>query len=196
MGVGMGYYKYISRAWKRPRDLGELWRSRLIKWRAQPVVVRVDKPTRIDRARALGYKAKAGFVVARVRVAKGGRERPRHKKGRKPSKAGFVHFTPKKSHQLIGEEKVQRAFPNLEVLNSYYVGEDGEQKWFEVILLDPHHPSVIKDKDVGWIALPQHRKRVHRGLTSAGKAARGLRVKGKGAEKVRPSVRAKKGKGK
>jgi len=193
----MGYYKYVSEAWKRPREsLGKIWQQRLMEWRAQPTVFRIDKPTRIDRARSLGYKAKPGFIMARVRVRKGGRERPRHKQGRKPSKAGFVKFYPKKSWQWIAEEKAARTFPNLEVLNSYYVGNDGVQQWFEIILLDSHHPAIIGDKDVCWICRPENRGRVFRGLTSAGKSSRGLRWKGKGAEKARPSLAARGRRGK
>jgi len=43
------------------------------------------------------------------------------------------------------------------------------------------------------IAQKQHHKRVFRGLTSAGKKIRGLRRKGRGAEKVRPSRKAARG---
>lgn len=151
-------------------------KRRLIEWRKQPTIVRVEKPTRLDRARALGYKAKKGFVIARVRVRKGGRSRRLYGRGgRKPSKAGLRKFTPGKSLQWIAEEKAQRKFPNLEVLNSYYVGEDGQYKYYEVILVDPNQPTIKKDKNIGWIAEKQHRKRVFRGLTSAGKKARGLK---------------------
>ncbi|MFX1450994.1 MAG: 50S ribosomal protein L15e, partial [Promethearchaeota archaeon] len=38
--------------------------------------------------------------------------------------------------------------------------------------------------------------RVTRGLTSAGRRARGLHKKGWGSEKTRPSIRARKGRGK
>jgi len=69
-------YSYIAEAWKRPfeGELGQVMKMRLIKWRRQPSIVRVEKPTRLDRARALGYKAKQGFVVVRVRVRKVGLE--------------------------------------------------------------------------------------------------------------------------
>jgi len=73
------------------------------------------------------------------------------------------------------------------VLNSYWVGEDGSQKWFEVILVDPNHPAIENDDDLNWICDSAHTNRAFRGLTSAGKANRGLRTRGKGAEKVRPS---------
>ncbi len=79
----MGMYKYVRKIWKKPKKaLGKLWQERLIKFRREPVFLRVEKPTRIDRARSLGYKAKPGVIVVRVRVPKGGRERPREKAGR------------------------------------------------------------------------------------------------------------------
>ena len=185
----MGAYKYIQALWKKPKEnLGDIQKQRLIKWRREHTVVRVEHPTRIDRARTLGYKAKQGVIVARARVSKGGHERPRHKKGRKPKNAGFF-YTLAKSHQSVAEEKAGRKFPNTEVLNSYWVGADGRHKWYEVILIDKAHPAMQNDKDLGWITNPVHTRRAFRGLTSSGKKHRGLRNKGKGAEKMRPSVR-------
>ena len=166
-----------------------MW-HRVMKWRRQPAVLRVDKPTRLDRARRLGYKAKQGFVVARVRVRRGGLRRKRPKAGRRPKRMGVTKFKPAKSLRLIAEERTARNFPNLEVLNSYWVWEDGRYKWFEVIMVDPNHPVIQSDKDVNWICEKTHRRRVFRGLTSAGKEVRGLRHKGRGAEKVRPSRKA------
>ncbi|WP_048149421.1 50S ribosomal protein L15e [Palaeococcus ferrophilus] len=194
----MGMYKYIREAWKAPKEsyVKELLRSRMIKWRREPSVTRIERPTRLDRARNLGYQAKQGYVVVRVRVRRGGRKRPRWKGGRKPSKMGMVRYSPKKSLQWIAEERAARKYPNLEVLNSYWVGEDGMYKWFEVIMVDPHHPVIKSDPKIAWIAGKAHKGRVFRGLTSAGKKSRGLRNKGKGAEKVRPSIRANKGRGK
>jgi len=185
-------YKYISRAWRKPEAsfVKELMWRRAIDWRRQPSVVRVEKPTRLDRARKLGYKAKQGFVVARVRVRRGGLRRLRPRAGRRPKRMGVAKLKPAKSLRLIAEEKVARSFRNLEVLNSYWVWEDGRSKWFEVILVDPNHPAVRSDKDMNWICERVHRGRVFRGLTSAGKEVRGLRHKGRGAEKIRPSRRA------
>ncbi len=171
-------YHYLREQWKQRHDipeLAQLWRKRLIEWRRQPTVVRIEKPTRLDRARSLGYKAKQGIVVVRVRVRKGGLNRPRPNKGRRPKRMGVYGYAPAKSTRLIAEERAARKYPNMEVLNSYYVAEDGEYKWYEVILVDPHHPAVCKDKDLGWICEKQHRGRVFRGLTSAGKKMRGLR---------------------
>ncbi len=157
-------------------SLREIQKERLIQWRKESATKRIDKPTKIHRARALGYKAKQGFVIVRVRVRKGKRKRPKFKGGRVPKKMGRF-FPPGKSNQLIAEERAARKFTNLEVLNSYQVGEDGQYEWFEVILVDPKNPSVAKDRERNWICEPQHKGRVFRGLTSAGKRMRGLRKK-------------------
>jgi large subunit ribosomal protein L15e len=185
-------YKYIAKAWAKPSDsyVKELIRQRLIKWRKQPSIIRIEKPTRLDRARKLGYKAKQGFVIARVRVRRGGLRKKRPKAGRRQKRMGVKKFKPAKSLRLIAEERTARKFPNLEVLNSYWVGEDGRSKWFEIVLVNSHHPVIKADENVNWICQKQHRGRAFRGLTSAGKKVRGLRRKGRGAEKVRPSRKA------
>ncbi|MCC6043050.1 MAG: 50S ribosomal protein L15e [Candidatus Verstraetearchaeota archaeon] len=188
-------YHYIAELWKRPYDgaMKETMRQRLIEWRREPTVVRVEKPTRLDRARALGYKAKQGFVVVRVRVRKGGQRKPRPDSGRRPKRMGVYGYATWKSLRLIAEERAARKFPNLEVLNSYYVGEDGRYKWFEVIMVDPNHPVVQSDPDVNWICKPANRGRAFRALTSAGKKMRGLRrsrgLKGTHAQKWRKKQR-------
>ncbi len=185
-------YKYIAEAWKKPEEsfVDDLMRQRLIEWRKQPTIIRVEKPTRLDRARKLGYKAKQGFIVVRVRVRRGGLRKQRPKAGRRPKGMGVTKYKPAKSLRLIAEERAARKFPNLEVLNSYWVGEDGRFKWFEVIMVDKNHPAIKADKDINWICQKQHKGRVFRGLTSAGKKVRGLRNKGRGAEKARPSKKA------
>ena len=71
--MAKGVYHYIREAWKKP-DVKTL-RERMIEWRSSENVAKVEKPLRLDRARSLGYKAKKGFVVARVRVLRGGRKR-------------------------------------------------------------------------------------------------------------------------
>jgi len=182
-------YKYVAQAWNKPEAsfVKELMKQRLIEWRRQPAVVRVERPLRLDRARKLGYKAKQGFVVARARVRRGGRRKQRPKAGRRQKRMGVKKLKPAKSIQLIAEERAARKFPNLEVLNSYWVWEDGLHKWFEVIMVDPNHPVVRSDKNINWISKNVQHGRVHRGLTSAGKEVRGLHHKGRGAEKVRPS---------
>jgi len=188
-------YKYIAEAWKKPEEsfVKELMRQRQIKWRQQSAIHRIEKPTRLDKARKLGYKAKQGFVMVRVRVRRGGLRKVRPKAGRRPKRMGVKKFKPAKSLRLIAEERVQRKFPNLETLNSYWVGEDGRSKWFEVIMVDPHHPVIKSDPNVNWITEKQHKRRVFRSLTSAGKKVRALRTRGRGAEKARPSRKAGRG---
>lgn len=188
-------YKYIAEAWAKSERsyVGELMRQRRIEWRKESTITRIDKPTRLDRARKLGYKAKQGFIMTRVRVRRGGLRKVRPRSGRRPKRMGVKKFKPAKSLRLIGEERVARKFPNLEVLNSYWVGEDGRSKWFEVVLVDPHHPSIKADDNINWICKKQHKRRVHRGLTSAGKKVRSLRHRGIGSEKVRPSRKARMG---
>ncbi|HXX87182.1 MAG TPA: 50S ribosomal protein L15e [Candidatus Acidoferrum sp.] len=185
-------YKYIAEAWAKPEKsfVDALMRKRLIEWRRQSTITRIDKPTRLDKARKLGYKAKQGFVVVRVRVRRGGMRKQRPRAGRRPKRMGVNKFKPGKSLRLIGEERTGRKFPNLEVLNSYWVGEDGRSKWFEVILVDPNHPVIKADPNINWVCEKQHRKRVFRSLTSAGKKVRSLRRRGRGAEKFRPSRKA------
>ena len=184
-------YKYMAEEWAKPEKsfVDELMRQRLIEWRRQRTVTRVERPLRLDRARKLGYKAKQGFVIARTKVRRGGRRKQRPRSGRRPKRMGVKKFKPAKSIRLIAEERTARKFPNMEVLNSYWVGEDGRHKWFEVILVDKNHPVIKTDKDINWITEKQHNRRVFRSLTSAGKKVRSLRRKGRGAEKVRPSKR-------
>ncbi|MDR2830721.1 MAG: 50S ribosomal protein L15e [Methanobrevibacter sp.] len=180
-------YKYIRDAWKNPDNsyVKELMWERAPAWRKERVVQRIERPTRIDRARSLGYKAKKGYIIVRTRVRRGGRRKSRFTAGRRPKRMGVSKISPKKSRQRIAEEHVARKYPNLEVLNSYWVWADGKYKFYEVILVDPQSPSIKNDPKINWICEKQHKGRVFRGLTSAGKKGRGLRNKGKGAEKVR-----------
>lgn len=189
--LNMGVYKKIRTLWKKPKQgLGDLWQKRLMQYRREPVTVKLDRPTRLDRARELGYKAKQGIFVVRQRVLKGGHTRPNIWGGRR-SKHSSTRLNLRKNYKLIAEERASKKYPNCEVLNSYLLAKDGKYYWYEIIFVDKKHPAIAKDKDLGWISLKQHTRRVHRGLTSAGKKVRGLRHKGKGAEKARPSRRAK-----
>ena len=183
----MGMYQYIREAWKQPSDdLKNILRQRLIEWRREDSTVRIERPTRLDRARSLGYRAKQGFVLIRQKVPRGGRQREKIRKGRRSKHFGRRKNVDK-NYQQVAEERAVKKYPNCEVLNSYYVAEDGTHFWYEVILVDKAHPQVLADKNLNWIAMPQHTRRVFRGLTSSARKSRGLRNKGKGAEKARPS---------
>ena len=181
-----GAYHYLRTLWLKPGR--ELLQERMIQWRASEAVVQVGKPLRLDRARALGYKAKQGFVVVSVRVKRGGRKRSRHKHGRK-SRKQHVRKILKMSYQWVAEVRAANAHRNLEVLNSYLLAKDGKSYFYEVILVDPTRPEILADKNYAWIANPVNRRRAHRGLTSAAKKSRGLRSKSPNM-KVRPSLRA------
>jgi large subunit ribosomal protein L15e len=167
----MGYQKYIKKLWQSPEQK-KIIKERLLSWRKEPVIVKLDRPTRLDRAHALGYKAKQGFVLARIKIGKGSSKREKPGGGRKPLHAALTKMNPKMNLQHIAETRVNRKFPNLEVLNSYYVAEDGKSKWFEVILIDPMHPCIKNDPKMNWIC--NARGRSYRGLTSAGKKSRSL----------------------
>ncbi len=180
----MGLYQHLNHTW-RSLDPAQL-RSRMIAWRQENAVTRIERPTRLDRARALGYKAKPGFILVRVRLARGGRMRPKIRAGRKPKKFRRMKVIDV-NYQTVAEQRANKMYPNLEVLNSYEIARDGIYAWYEIILLDKQHPSIQADHRTQWISEPQHRGRVYRGLTSSGKRSRGLLRKGKGAEKVRPS---------
>ncbi len=201
----MGYYKYVAETYKglknklkKPenKELRAIISERKQKWREGPATERVERPTRIDQARKYGYKSKQGFITVRSRIRLGGARKSRPTRGRRPKRMGVLKITRGKSNQRIAEERANKKYPNMEVLGSYWVWSDGKYHWYEVVLVDPNHPAVISDKDVNWITGKQHRKRALRGLTPAGKRGRGLLHKGKGAEKLRPSIGAHNRKGK
>lgn len=187
-----GLYTYLRELW-RTHDK-ELVRERMISWRASQAIEKVEKPLRLDKARALGYKAKKGFVVFRVRLIRGGRRRPRHTHGRKSRKQHERKIL-KMNYQWVAEQRVEKRYPNLEILNSYYLGKDGKHYFFEVIAVDTSKPEIKNDKTINWICKPENQNRAARGLTSAARKSRGLRKKHP-TMKVRPSVRAHKRTGK
>ncbi len=183
----MGIYKYLRQAWKKPREtLGQAYRNKLIQFRTEPVTIRIERPTRLNKARALGYKPKQGIILVRQKVLRGGHTRPKHAGGRRAKK--MTHrMTLMKNYQAIAEMRANKEYKNCEVLNSYLVGQDGKSYWYEIILVDRNNPSVLAYKPYAGIA--GQRGRVYRGLTSASRKSRGLRRIGRGSEKMRPSRR-------
>ena len=190
-------YGYVGDQWKKPDTAyTSPLKQRLIQWRREENFSRVERPLRIDRARSLGYKAKQGYIVVRARVRRGGLRKHKIKGGRGPSRKGINKITAAKSTQRIAEERTAKCYPNMEVLNSYWVGEDGKYHYYEIILVDPVHPAIMNDTKINWICTTHNKRRVLRGKTSAGQKGRGLRHKGRGAEKIRPSIRANQNRGK
>ena len=149
--------KFKSCTWLKKKSYmhhyGETWqnifkknyapiRSRVIDWRHGSTFQRIERPSRLDRARALGYKSKQGFVVVRAKVSRGGMRRPRPKSGRRPKHLGVVKMKANVNVKQTSERRVGEKYPNLKVINSYFVYKDGRHVWHEVILVDPNHPSI------------------------------------------------------
>jgi large subunit ribosomal protein L15e len=188
----MGVTQYLREAWKKP-DL-ETLRKRMIDWRAGEAIVKVDKPLRLDRARALGYKAKKGVTVVRVRVMRGGHKRTRPYKARRTKRLhNRKNLT--MNYQEIAETRVARKYKNMEVLNSYNLGKDGKHYFYEVILVDKNAPEIKSDKQLSFVSRPSNRARALRGITSSARKARGLRNSPVKSPKVRPSLRANRRRG-
>jgi large subunit ribosomal protein L15e len=179
----MGAYKYITQTLqKQYKERDAAYRGKVMKWRAAPAIERVEYPTNLARARTLGYQAKQGYIVVRVRVDKGRRTRRKTMGGRK-HKNNYRFVQPQLSHQAIGEQRVNRLFRNMEVLNSYWVGEDGNYKFFEVILADPAKPSVN-------ISSAIRGGKAFRGLTSAGNSRGPSKKKGENKKLRRKKLQA------
>jgi len=187
----MGLAKYLRMAWRKP-DVKVL-RERMIEWRKGNAVVNVEKPLRLDRARSLGYKAKKGVVVVRIRIKRGGHKRSRPNKARR-TKRLHIRKNLRMNYKEIAETRVARKYTNMEVLNSYLIGKDGLHYFYEVILIDGAKNEIKKDKEFGPVVRAP-KKRSLRGLTSAGRKARGLRSSPVKAPKVRPSLRANRRRG-
>ena len=189
--IQLNLYANVRQFWRDTNspEFKEIQKPRLMQWRREETTVRIDRPTRIDRARTLGYRAKPGYVIVRTKVRRGSRRMSRPHAGRTGKNLATSDITSGRNLKGISETRTARKFSNMEVLGSYWVGQDGRSKWFEIILVDPVHPSINSDHRINWIRSKKHRRRVYRGLTSSAKKFRGLRNRGHGAEKSRPSRR-------
>ena len=141
-------YRHIEETWQKiTKDAYGDIRTRAIEWRKQRAVVRLDKPSKLQRARALGYKAKKGIAVVRIRVARGGMRRKRPVSGRRPKHLGVTRMRANVSMQQVAARRVGEKYPNMGVLGSYFVYKDGKHLWYEVILADPINPAIASDKN-------------------------------------------------
>ncbi len=130
-------------------------RQRAVVWRNQNAVTRVEKPSRIARARRLGYKAKQGIIVIRMRVGTGGMRKQRPRGGRRPKHLGVTKIKADVSMKQVAERRVLERYPNMKLLGSYFLYKDGMHYWFEIILADPSHPRIAKDKEIRKRVLPR-----------------------------------------
>ena len=123
-------------------------KEKVVTWRKQKAFTRVDKPSRIQKARRLGYKAKQGIIVIRMRVGTGGMRKKRPRGGRRPKHLGVTRIKADDSMKQVADRRVLERFPNMKLLGSYFLAKDGMHYWFEVILADPAHPRIAKDKEL------------------------------------------------
>ena len=130
-------------------------RQRAVVWRNENAVTRVEKPSRIARARRLGYKAKQGIIVVRMRVGTGGMRKERPRGGRRPKHLGVTKIKADVSMKQVSERRVLERYPNMKLLGSYFLYKDGMHYWFEIILADPSHPRIAKDKEIRKRVLPR-----------------------------------------
>ncbi|MEM4311363.1 MAG: 50S ribosomal protein L15e [Nitrososphaerales archaeon] len=142
-------YKYIAKNWREAWEKKEKWLlDRAIDWRRGSTIFRVERPSRLDKARRLGYKAKQGFVIVRVKVSKGGMRKKRPRSGRRQKHLGVVKIKAHINAKEVACKRARKKYPNLKVINAYYLYEDGRYKWYEVIMVDPNHPSIKADRDI------------------------------------------------
>src|SRR5437899_7208958 len=136
-------YSHMQGWWRHgTADFRDWLRRAAISWRREPVVKRIPRPTKLVTARRLGYKAKPGVVVVRVRVRRGGARKPRPVSGRRQKALGVSKFTRSISLQRIAENRAGSKYPNLTILSSYYLYADGRSLWYEVLLRDTTRASL------------------------------------------------------
>ena len=132
------------------------------------------------------------WMVLRQKKRRGNRKR-RVKRGAvcgKPTNMGVTQLKPSRNLRTLAETRAGRRFANMRVLNSYWINQDTTYKYFEVILVDPQHKTIRRDPRINWICGATHKHREQRGLTSAGRKARGMRNRGSKAAHIKPSKSA------
>jgi len=145
----MNMYTYVAGTWRKMwKEHSDELKAKAIEWRKQPTMIRIERPSNIDRARRLGYKAKQGFIVVRIKVGRGGMRKQRPKAGRRPKHLGVVRIKQSDSMRKVAERRVAEKHPNMQVIGSYYLYKDGKNYWFECILVDKNHPAIFKDKEL------------------------------------------------
>ena len=109
--MAQGLYQHVRDTWRRPKDaLPHMYRQqRMAQWRREPVNCRIERPTRLDAARRMGYKAKQGVVLIRTRVRRGGLRKGKIHMKRKPSKAGISKITMAKNTRNASLKSVSTA---------------------------------------------------------------------------------------
>merc|ERR1712127_589265 len=122
MGINkftMGAYKYLEELWKKKQSdlMRFVLRVRAWEYRQLPCIHRCQRSSRADKARK-------GCVYG------------------KPRNHGIRKLKKEQTHKNIAEQRVGRVASNLRVLNSYWVSQDASNKFYEVIMVDPHHKAI------------------------------------------------------
>ncbi len=136
------YQQIAKTVQKMAKENSPVLKQRAVEWRRGPTIVRLERPSRLWRARALGYKPKQGVIVVRIKLTRGGMRQKRPTSGRRSKHMGTLKIKGHFSSQDTAERRIGERYPNMSVIGSYPVYEDGKFIWFEVILADGHHPSV------------------------------------------------------
>ncbi|PIK34943.1 ribosomal protein L15 [Apostichopus japonicus] len=125
----MGSHKYVSELWKKKQCdvMRFLRRIRTWHYRQLSSVHRASRPTRPDKAKSLGYRAKQG------------------------KDQGINQLKFQRSLQSVAEERVGRRCGGLRVLSSYWIAEDSTYKYYEIIMVDPFHKAIRRTPDMQWI---------------------------------------------
>jgi len=175
----MGAAKYIAKTfqneWKGVQDANYdyalLMRKRAMDYRQEDVaVVKLEHPTNPVSAKSVGFKAKQGIIVVRVRVRKGTGTHHRPKNKRRPKRMGQAKLSRRVSTQAMAETKASKHFENMEALGSYKIAEDGKWHYFEVVLADREASTIKSDRQLAWLSKGGQRGRAERGKTYAGRA--------------------------
>jgi large subunit ribosomal protein L15e len=187
----MGAAKYIRRTFQNEfkgvkdanYDYSAIMRARTIDFRKEDdSVVRLEHPTNLPAAHRVGYKAKQGIIVVRTNVRKGSGTKHRPKNKRRPKRQGKNKLTRRISIQAISEQRASKRFPNMEVLGSYKIAEDGGKHYFEVILADRTASTITTDKELSYL-MHNQKGRAERGKTASGRS--NVEVNKKNARKNR-----------
>jgi len=136
----------MSKTWQKVygEKAGDIL-QRAIALRKGPTIARIERPSRLSKARMMGYKAKDGVVVVRIKLRRGGMRRPRPTSGRRSKHMGVLRMKSDEPVQRVAERRVLEKYRNLRLLGSYLYWQDGKHSWFECILIDPLNPSINSD---------------------------------------------------
>jgi len=89
-----------------------------------------------------------------MRVGMGGMRKQRPRGGRRPKHLGVTRIKADINMQQVAENRTLEKYVNMKLLGSYFLYKDGHYIWYEIILADPSHPRIAKDKELRKRVLP------------------------------------------